>query len=444
MDPILLLFLSFFVLLVLGVPIAYSLGAASTLTIYTLDLPLTIVAQTAYQGLDSFILLSVPFFLLVGVLMNASQITERLLEFARAMFGKIRGSTAQVNVVSSMIFGGISGSSVADVAGTGAVLIPAMIKEGYSRAFSVAVTAASSTIGIIIPPSIFMAVYGSLGDVSIGALFLGGAIPGALIGVSQMAYCAYLARKENHPRGEPFSVRRMTRATARGLPPFGITVVIIGGIVTGVFTATEAAAAAVIYTIVLAGLFYRALSVKSFWASLDESVEHLGPTLFCVAMGLIFGWVMGYLEVPLLVGEWVKGVDLSPAMVLMFIMALFVVVGTFESGVASIIIFLPIIQPMANAAGLDPVHVGVVVCVTLALGLVTPPYGLCLFIAAKIGKMSVDKAFVAVLPWIGLFLLVDVLLVLIPDLVLFLPRLLVPEFMGAGKQAAAELSQLLA
>ena len=442
MDPIVILFGSFFLLLLLGVPIAYALGSASALVVYLLDLPLTIVAQTAHQGLDSFILLSVPFFLLVGILMNTSAITDRLLEFARAMFGRVRGATAQVNVVSSMIFGGISGSSVADVAGTGAVLIPAMIREGYSRGFAVAVTAASSTIGIIIPPSIFMAVYGSLGDISIGALFLGGAIPGILIGISQMIYCAYLARKEDHPRGEPFSVRRMAVATRRGLPPFGITVVIIGGMLTGIFTATEAAAAAVIYTLILAAMFYRTLTPKGFWDSLTECVGHLGPTLYCVAMGLIFGWVMGYLEVPQLVGDLVKGVNLSPVMVLMFIMVLFVIVGTFESGVASIIIFLPIIQPMANAAGLDPVHVGVIVCVTLALGLITPPYGLCLFVAAKIGGMSVDKAFMATLPWIVLFLAVDVLLVMFPDIVLFLPRLLVPQFMGQGKQSAIDLTQM--
>jgi len=430
MDPILLLFGTFVALLLVGVPIAYALGASSALVVYQQDLPLTVLAQTAYQGLDSFILLSVPFFLLMGVLMNAGAITDRLLEFARAMFGKTRGSSGKVTVVASMLFGGISGSSVADVAGIGSVLIPAMIKEGYPRAYAVAVTAASSTIGIIIPPSIFMAVYGSVGDVSIGALFLGGAIPGIFIGLTQLAYCTYLARRDAHPMGEPFSVRRLRVATQRGILPFGITVVIIGGIVGGVFTATEAAAVAVLYTLLLAGVFYRSLSFKAFYASLSESSDHLGPVLFCVAMGLVFGWVMGYLDVPMLVGDLVKDLHLSATMVLMMIMVLFVIVGTFESGVASIIIFLPIIQPMANAVGLNPVHVGVIVCVTLALGLITPPYGLCLFIAAKIGRMSVDRAFIALLPWIALFLVVDVLLVIFPDIVLFLPRLIVPQFMG--------------
>jgi tripartite ATP-independent transporter DctM subunit len=432
MDPILLLFIIFFGLMVLGVPIAFALGTSSLIIIFLEGLPLTIVAQKAYQSLDNFILLAVPFFLIVGALMNASAITERLLELSSAMFGKTRGALGKVNVVASMLFGGLSGSSVADVAGIGSVLIPNMIRQGYSREFAVAITAASSTIGIIIPPSIFMAVYGAVGDVSIGAMFLAGAIPGLMIGVSQIAYCTYLARKENHPAGEPFNVKRLAKATKRGIMPFGITVVIIGGIVGGIFTATEAAAVAVIYVLALAIFIYRSLTIKSFHGALTEAVGTLGPTLLCVAMGGLFGWVLAFYQFPEMVGGLVEGLNLSPTFVLLFIMALFIVIGTFESGVASIIIFLPIIQPMANAAGLDPVHVGVIVCVTLALGLVTPPYGLCLFVAAKIGGISVDKAFMTVLPWLALFLAVDVLLVIFPDLVLFLPRLLLPEFMSNG------------
>lgn len=430
MDPIALLFLIFAGMMLLGAPIAYSLGASSLVIILMEGLPLTVVAQKAFQSLDSFVLLAVPFFLIVGTLMNASTITERLLEMCNAMFGRTRGALGMVNVVASMLFGGLSGSSVADVAGQGAMLIPAMVRQGYSRAFSVAITAASSTIGIIIPPSIFMAVYGAVGDVSIGALFLGGVVPGLLIGGTQLLYCMYLARKENHPVGEPFSMKGLITATRRGILPFGITVVIIGGIVGGIFTATEAAAVAVLYVLALAVAVYRSLTIKSFYGAIQESVATLGPTMLCVAMGGLFGWVLAFYETPEQVAGLVKGMDLSPSMVLLFIMALFVVVGTFESGVASIIIFLPIVQPMATAAGLDPVHVGVIVCVTLALGLITPPYGLCLFIAAKIGGMSVDKAFIATLPFIVLFIATDIVMVLFPDLILFLPRYFLPEFMG--------------
>ena len=433
MDPIALLFVIFVGLMVLGVPIAYSLGASSLVIILLEGLPITVVAQKAFQSLDSFVLLAVPFFLIVGTLMNASTITERLLDFASAMFGKTRGALAKVNVVASMLFGGLSGSSVADVAGIGSVLIPSMIRQGYTPAFSVAITAASSTIGIIIPPSIFMAVYGAVGDVSIGALFLAGVVPGVMIGGTQLIYCMYLARKENHPMGQAFSLKRLATATQRGILPFGITVVIIGGIIGGIFTATEAAAVAVLYVLALAIIVYRSLTVKSFYAALHESVGTLGPTMLCVAMGGLFGWVLAFYQFPELVGGIVKGMNLSPSMVLLFIMTLFIIVGTFESGVASIIIFLPIVQPMAAAAGLDPVHVGVIVCVTLALGLVTPPYGLCLFVAAKIGGMSVDKAFIATLPFIVLFIATDIVMVLFPDLILFLPRYFMPEFMGIGK-----------
>jgi len=430
MDSLVLIFVALAALLLAGVPIPFALGGASLVVIVHDGLPLTIIAQQAYRALDSFVMLAVPFFLFVGILMNVSAITARLLEFTGAMFGRTHGALAKINVVVSMLFGGLSGSSVADVAGIGSVLIPAMIKEGYPRGFSVAITAASSTIGIIIPPSIFMVVYGAAGDVSIGAMFLGGAVPGVLIGLTQLAYTTYLGRKHGHPRGEPFSFPRLARAAVRGVLPFGLTVLIIGGIIGGIFTATEAAAVGVLYVLALALLVYRSLTLSSFTRAIKESADTLGPTMLCVAMGSLFAWVLAYLHVPTMVEALVNSMKPTPVMVLLFIMVLFIVVGTFESGVASIIIFLPIVKPLGDAAGLHPVHVGVIVCMTLALGLITPPYGLCLFIAAKIGGMSVEKAFLATLPFIVLFLVVDIVCVVFPEVVLFLPKLVLPEFMG--------------
>lgn len=428
MDPVILIFVTLVILLLMGVPVSYALGASSVLVIYSESIPMSSFVQKAYSSFDSFILLAVPFFLLVGILMNTGKISTRMLEFAGSMFGQTRGALAKINIVVSMLFAGLSGSSVADVAGIGSVLIPEMIRQGYPRPFAVAITAASSTIGIIIPPSIFMVVYGAVGNVSIGALFLAGAIPGLLIGVSQMFYCGYLARRDDHPIGKPFSGREFFRLGRRGLLPLGVPVVVIGGIIGGIFTPTEAAGVAVIYVLMLS-ILYRSLGFRSLIAALEESSGYLGPTLFCVAMGSLFAWVLAYLEVPQTIETIVLGLELSPTIVLLSIMVLFVIVGTFESGIASIIIFLPIIQPMANGAGLDPVHVGVIVCMTLALGLITPPYGLCLFVAARIGRISVEKAFVTVLPWVVLFLIIDVLCVIFPDLVLFLPTLLVPQFM---------------
>ncbi|MEZ5796635.1 MAG: TRAP transporter large permease subunit [Paracoccaceae bacterium] len=234
MDPVILIFVIFVGLLVLGVPISFALGCSALVIIVSEGLPLSIFGQRMYQALDSFVMLAVPFFLLCGLLMNAAGVSQRMLELAGAMFGRTKGALAKVNVVVSMMFAGLSGSSVADVAGMGSVLIPAMIREGYPRPYAVAVTAASSTIGIIIPTSIFMVVYGAVGDVSIGALFLGGAVPGLLIGASQLLFCHYLARKHDHPVGEPFNLRRLGRATWRGALPFGVTVLIIGGIIGGI------------------------------------------------------------------------------------------------------------------------------------------------------------------------------------------------------------------
>jgi tripartite ATP-independent transporter DctM subunit len=430
MDPLAILFGSFALMLVAGVPIAYALGLASLLTMWQAGIPLALFVQQMYQGINSFVLLAVPFFLLAGILMNIGEITDRLIKMAMALFGWVRGSLAVVNVVVSMLFAGLSGSSVADAAGEGSIIIPAMIKAGYPREFSVAVTIASSTIGVIIPPSIFMVVYGAVGNVSIGALFLGGAIPGILIGLTQIVYCYVMAVRHGYPKGERLPLREIGRAVLIGLPPFGVTLIILGGITGGVFTATEAACVAVVYTLLLTGLVYRSLDLSRLFTAIKVAAHFAGPTLFCVMNGMMFGWVMAYLEVPQRIQAFARYLELGPTMTLLFIMVLFVILGTFESGVASIIIFVPVVQALSQGVGLNPVHVGVIVCVTLALGLITPPYGLCLFIGAQIGGISVERAFRHTLGFVFLFLAMDILLVLVPDTVLWLPRWLAPQMLG--------------
>lgn len=430
MDPLAILFGSFALMLVAGVPIAYALGLASLLTMWSAGIPLALFVQQMYQGINSFVLLAVPFFLLAGILMNFGEITDRLVRMSQALFGWMRGSLAVVNVVANMLMAGLSGSSVADVAGLGSILIPGMVKAGYPREFSVAVTISASTIGIIIPPSIFMVVYGAVGNVSIGAMFLGGAIPGLIIGLSQIAYCYVMAVRHGFPKGERLPLREVGRAVLIGLPPFGVTLIILGGIIGGVFTATEAACVAVVYSLLLAGLAYRSLSLSRLYAAIKEAARFTGPTLFCVMNGMMFGWLMAYLEIPPRIQAFARYLELGPTTTLLFIMLLFVILGTFESGVASIIIFLPVVQALADGVGLNPVHVGVIVCVTLALGLITPPYGLCLFIGAQIGGISVERAFRHTLGFVFLFLAMDILLVLVPDTVLWLPRWLVPQMLG--------------
>jgi TRAP-type C4-dicarboxylate transport system permease large subunit len=404
MDPLAVLFGSFALMLVAGVPIAYALGLASLLTMWQAGIPLALFVQQMYQGINSFVLLAVPFFLLAGILMNIGEITDRLIKMAMALFGWVRGSLAVVNVVVSMLFAGLSGSSVADAAGEGSIIIPAMIKAGYPREFSV--------------------------DVSIGALFLGGAIPGILIGLTQIVYCYVMAVRHGYPKGERLPLREIGRAVLIGLPPFGVTLIILGGITGGVFTATEAACVAVVYTLLLTGLVYRSLDLSRLFTAIKVAAHFAGPTLFCVMNGMIFGWLMAYLEVPQRIQAFARYLELGPTTTLLFIMLLFVILGTFESGVASIIIFLPVVQALSEGVGLNPVHVGVIVCVTLALGLITPPYGLCLFIGAQIGGISVERAFRHTLGFVFLFLAVDILLVLVPDTVLWLPRWLAPQMLG--------------
>jgi len=429
MHPLLVLFGSFALMLAGGMPIAYALGLSSLLTMWQAGIPFALFVQQMYQGVSGYVMLAVPLFLMAGILMNIGEVTERLINMANAVLGRIRGSLAQVNVLVSMLFAGLSGSSVADTAGIGSILIPAMIKTGYPREFSVAVTIASSTVGIIIPPSIFMVVYGGVGEVSIGAMFLGGAVPGVIIGLSQMAYCYVMAVRNGYPRGERLPLKAILLAVLAGLPPFGVTVIILGGITGGIFTATEAAAVAVVYTLILTGVAYRSLTRERLFTVLREAALFTGPTMFCVMNGIMFGWMMAYLEVPTMIQAFAKQYDLGPTSTLLFIMLLFVVVGAFESGVASIIIFLPVVQALSAGVGLHPVHVGVVVCVTLALGLITPPYGLCLFIGAQIGGLTVERAFWHTLGFVILFILVDVLLVLVPDTVLWLPRTVAPHMM---------------
>ena len=426
MSPVIILFSSFIITFILGLPIAFSLGLSSIITMFYADIPILTFVQNIYRGLDSFPVLAVPFFILTANLMNEGMITNKLIKFSKSLFGHIRGSLAQVNVVVSMLFAGLSGSSVADTAGIGSVLIPAMIKEGYGKDFSVAVTIASSTIGVIIPPSIFMIIYGAYGGVSIAALFLGGAIPGILVGVGQMILCYFIAKKRGYPRGEKSSILGIMRDLQETVWALLVPVIILGGIVGGVFTATEAAAVAVVYILFINIVIYRLLTLKSFFAAFKSTVNFVGPPLFCMVNATIFGWLLAYFEVPKMITVFTANLSVGPTTMLLLIALLYLFLGTFMSGIASIIIFLPIIQPLASGVGIHPVHLGIVITMMLALGLITPPYGLCLLIGAKIGNIEVTRAFSAVLIFLGLFLITVLIIIFFPDLALFLPRNILP------------------
>ncbi len=429
MNPLVLLMGSFFALIILRVPVAFSLGVASLLTIRVLGLPFVSVVNQMYSSIDSFPLLAVPFFLLLGRLMNEGGVTDRLVKLSQALIGHIKGGLGHVNVLVSMLFAGLSGSAAADTAGIGAMLIPAMKKAGFDHGYSVAVTAASSTLGVIIPPSIMMVLYGAVGQVSIGALFLSGMVPGVLIGLSQMGYTLVIANRYGYPSEQRKSFGEMGRAFVRAIPPLMLPLIILGGIIGGVFTATEAAAVAVVYGLILMMGFYRSIKIRDIPQIFGDAVVNYSLPMLAVASAGIMGWLIAYLDAPEAIASFITGVTGSTLGVFLFIVGFLLIIGTFLSPITAIIIFLPIIQGLGSAVGIHPVHLGVIVVLTLSLGMVTPPYGICLLIAAQIGEISAPRAFVSVLPLIGLTLIIIFLGIVIPDLFLFLPRMFMPKIM---------------
>ncbi len=426
-----ILFGSFLVLCVLRVPIAFSMLISSTLAIWIQnDVPLTIVPQRLWVGLNSFPLLAVPFFLFVGQMMNEARLSHRLIDFSQSLVGHLRGGLAHVNVVVSMIFAGISGVSSADTMGVGSVMIPAMKRERYPTGFTVAITAASSTLGNIIPPSLMMIIYAASAGVSIGAMFLAGIVPGILIGLGQMAWSYLVARKLDVPVSGRFSIRAVASQGRKAAFPLIIPIIIIGGIIGGVFTATEASVVAALY-VVLVALGFRKMTASGYYNVISDSVSLFSLSLFCVAAASLWGWILAYYDVPQTVVMALNDANLlaSQAQVFFFIILTFLIIGTFMDAIPAIIILQPIMGGIALAAGIDPYHMGIVIVLTLAIGLITPPYGLCLLIAADLGKTSTVGAVRALIPFYVISLGVVVLCAVFPDVTLAIPKLVMPQFM---------------
>jgi tripartite ATP-independent transporter DctM subunit len=427
MDPLLLLMGTFFFFIVIRVPVAFALALSSLAVVLQLELPFMSIINQMFTGINSFPLLAVPFFLILGKLMNDGGITERLLRVSDAWVGHITGGLGHVNVLVSMLFAGLSGSSAADTAGIGGMLIPAMIKSGFDREFTVAITASSSVLGVIIPPSIMMVLYGAVGQVSVGALFLSGVVPGILIGLTQMLYTWYISQKKNYPSMPKVSFKEKIVTTVRAFPPLLIPLVILGGITAGIYTATEAAAVALLVGLFLVYAIYRDSPWKNLLSIFSEGVVSYSLSIFAVACACVMGWLIAYLDAPSMAANYMLGISTSYYGVYAMLVIFLLIIGTFLSPVASIIIFLPIIQGLGNAAGIHPLHLGIIVCLTLALGQITPPYGICLLIACQLGEISMPSAFLATIPILLLALGVIVLGIVFPDLFLFLPKLLMPS-----------------
>lgn len=419
------LFGGFVVLALLRVPIAFALLGASLILFLLEDRlnPWT-MTQNLYAGIDSFVLLAVPFFVLAGNLMNEAKATDRLIRLAYAIVGAFRGGLGMVNVAVSMVFAGISGSSTADTAGVGTVLIPQMRKRGYSAEFSVAVTAASSVMGSIIPPSILMIVWGALTNTSIGALFLGGVIPGAMIGFGMMGLVYVTARRENYPREERISLREVGRAFWESLLAIGVPLLVIGGIVLGYVTATEASVLAVLYALVLGLLVYRTIRVRDLPRIFRDSARLASLSLFALAAASVFAYLLGFYRIPFALQNVVGG--LSPFLLLPVIALLWLAIGTFMDALPAMAIMIPVFEPAVIATGLDPVHYGVVSIVALSVGLITPPYGLCLLLASAIAGIPVTRPLKSITPFMVLLVIIVLLIVFVPPLVLWLPEVVQP------------------
>jgi len=426
----LVLFGVFFTLLFLRVPVAFALGLAC-LPVFFFEERLTPqnLIQETFNAYNSFILLAVPFFLLTANLMNVGGITDRLVRLSRDLVGHFPGGLAQVNVVLSIFFAGISGSSTADAASQSKIFIPAQRKEGYDDSFSVAITAVSAVIAVIIPPSILMIVWGGLLTVSIGGLFLAGIVPGLLIGLVQMATVHAYAKLRGYPTYPRSTLMELLAAMVVAVPALMTPVIIIGGKIFGWFTATESACIAVLYAATLSILIYREMDLKGLHHALLDTGRLAGITLFCVGTASAFGWLLAYYQVPKALLAGVTAWEMGPIATGFFISAVFLVVGCFLDAIPAIIIVGTILEPLSRSVGLDPIHFAMIGIVSLAFGLVTPPYGLCLMISCSIAGIRMIDALkdtlIMLMPMFGVLMLV----IMWPELVLFLPKLISPEFL---------------
>lgn len=429
LASVILLFTILLSLIALGVPIAFAL-LVSTLPVIAIDprLELGMVVQRTYNSMDSFLLIAVPFFLLAGNIMNESGVTRRLVRLAYAFVGHIRGGLAHVNVVVSMLFAGISGSSTADTAGVGSVLIPAMKEKGYSGEFSVAITAASSVMGIIIPPSLILIVWGAITGTSVASLFAGGVIPGFLIGISQMLLIVILSKRRQYPVEKKAGAREMGASMRSALLALLAPLIIVGGIMFGLFTPTEASVIAVLYSLFLGVVVYRTLRLRIVPNILHNSARLVSLSLFCVGTAGMFGWMLAYYRVPYSLAMWASTIE-NPSILLLVVVGIFLVLGTFLDGLVVAIIIAPLFMPAIQNAAIHPVHYGVVSTVAVSMGLVTPPYGLCLLLASAIGKVRIHDALPDTLLLLGNMSVILVALVLLPDLTMFIPRLIARQWL---------------
>jgi len=429
LASILILVISFFLLLAIGVPIAYSIGISALLTMLVSIMPIpafTTMAQRMSTGLQSFPLLAIPFFILAGQLMNQGGIAHRLIEFAKVLVGPLPGGLAFVNIMANMLFGAISGSAAASASAIGTIMTPKMREEGYDPSFAAAVNISSSSTGLTIPPSNILIVYSlASGGLSVAALFLAGYIPGILTGLFLMALAASMAYRKNYPAGRRVGFRRAMMIFLDAIPSLLLLVIVIGGITSGIFTATEASAVAVLYTLIL-GFIYHEIKMEDLPVLVLKAVKTSSIVLFLVATSIGLSWIMSYENIPQEISHALLGLSSNKFVILLIINIILLIVGTFMDMTPAVLIFTPIFLPIVTGPeiGLDPVHFGIIMVLNLCVGLTTPPVGSLLFIGCSVADIGIEKIIKPLIPMFIAMIIVLLLVTYLPDLSLFLPRIL--------------------
>lgn len=420
----LILLIVMIVLILLNAPITYALAMSGIVFFLQHGLSGIQYIVKLAGGIDIFTLLAAPLFIFAGNIMNHGGVTDRIFNFADSIVGHIRGGLGHVNVLASTMFAGMSGSAIADAAGLGPIEIKAMTDHGYDLDFSIAVTGASAVIGPIIPPSTIMIIYGVTAEVSISRLFLGGVIPGLMIAAAEMGLVYWYAVRRNYPKGDRFRLSRVWKEFQSSFLSLFTVVIIMGGILGGIFTATEAGAFAALYALLISMYVYKELTWKDVWEIMCDTAKQSGSILMLVGTASIFGWCLTYEQVPQKVASLLVGLTENRTIILLMFAAVYVFLGMIMEATAIIVTTVPIIVPLFKLLGIDLVYFGVLCCIIMSLGTITPPVGTCMFVLCKMTKTSVQRFTKAILPWIGLLLVIIALLVLIPGLITFLPTLL--------------------
>ncbi|MGB9662624.1 MAG: TRAP transporter large permease [Moorellaceae bacterium] len=426
-PAVILLLASFLIMIILRIPIAFALGIASVVTTIYLGLPLAVIAQGIVKGINVFVLLAIPFFILAGEIMSEGGISTRLVNLANALVGRFRGGLAMVNVLASMFFGGISGSSVADTSSIGSLMIPMMKKKGYEADFATSVTMAGSVQGILIPPSHNMIIYSLVaGGVSVGKLFLAGMIPGVLLGISLMIFSYILAVIRRYPVGEPVTLKTALVALRDSVLGLLTVVIVVVGVISGIFTATESAALAAVYAFVITFFVYREIPLKRMGVILSRTLRILAIVMILIGTSTAFGWLMAYLNVPAVVTKGILGISENRYVVMLIINAILLFLGMIMDMSSLILITTPILLPIVTQVGVDPVHFGVIMMLNLGIGLLTPPVGGTLFVGSAIGGVSLEKLSRAMLPFYAVMVGVLLLITYIPGIVMYMPNRFMP------------------